>query len=286
MVSARVRALPCGGNPSRRPRREATNANLLVRLADLDGRHRATGAKVVQYSKSEAALEKACRSLQGEINELKHTGAREFAIQRLPAEETIARLQSASGTLEAQLTEAWAELSACKSKSDEAGATLQRELAAARQAVSDAFARHDVGKSGNHDVFVGKNRGLDMESNLLQDSCGRLGNFDHICSTRARSGPNPASPGRIWSTCGRIWSRAGEVWQSIGRFGKLWQRSAKHGPKLAHMGQICVEFPRPARGPCTDVSPGGNVQDLLQSGGAETTRARCFGMVSLFTMTF
>lgn len=56
-----------------------------------------------------------------------------------------------------------AELSMRRSTSDEAAATLQRELVAARQALADALARNDVDKDGNHDEFLGKKHALDLE---------------------------------------------------------------------------------------------------------------------------
>lgn len=55
--------------------KDAANADLLVRLIGLDGRHGAMGATVVQYAQSEAVLEKVCRNLKDEIDEFKTSGS-------------------------------------------------------------------------------------------------------------------------------------------------------------------------------------------------------------------
>lgn len=78
--------------------KDATNADILARSADLDGRHRAMGANAVQYAHSEAAFQKACTNVSDAIDKLKTNGARELAVRRHDAEETIARLQSAPDT--------------------------------------------------------------------------------------------------------------------------------------------------------------------------------------------
>lgn len=115
--------------------KDAANSDLLARLADLDGRHRATGAKDAKCPQSEAALEKTCRSLRDKADELKTDGARALAVQPKAAEETIARLQSALGTLDAQLTATMTELSVHRTQSDGGVANLRGELSAARQGI-------------------------------------------------------------------------------------------------------------------------------------------------------
>lgn len=56
--------------------RDAGNSAPMARLADLDGRHRALGNKVMHYAQPEAALERACKNIRDEVDDLKTHGTK------------------------------------------------------------------------------------------------------------------------------------------------------------------------------------------------------------------
>lgn len=94
----------------------------------------------------------ACRSLKDETDELKTDGARELAVKRQTAEETIARFQTASGALEVQVAATRAELSAYPSRSDGAVATLHSDLTAAHQALAAAIANSEASNTSRRRI--------------------------------------------------------------------------------------------------------------------------------------
>lgn len=155
--------------------KDAAMRELLAWMADLEGRHRATVSKVVQNSQSEAALERTCMTLQKEIDELKSHGARESTRQRSDANDTIAKLRYASGTLEAQLSDVMAELSDHR-QSEGVIATLRSNLVATRQALADAVKNKDAGLSSDQADLAEKNRALDRELRTTVSDAARLRN--------------------------------------------------------------------------------------------------------------
>lgn len=76
---------------------------LEMKAAELDNRRLAMGSGVLEPTKAGSALEARCQTLQVQHGEVVEPSHRANAVRERAVEETIARLQTATGTLEAEV---------------------------------------------------------------------------------------------------------------------------------------------------------------------------------------